>query len=735
MTNITILDGGYNRYTLNADNYVLGRMYDNNAEQIMVSIPEEEAESICSMIFAKCDGTIIAHTIISNEPIKISSSVSQYSCIKIGFSFLRSDNSVKNSEFLQFSFLKALKPDGFVPTPPDPVPLYELTKKAFVDSDITDDIINFYNLQGEKVVSYKVETGKINSISVNGTNIPTDDNKNVNLEVLEKKGGTVTGDIAILGDLSVNGTTYTKDTETLRVIDNIVVTNANKIKLIDLSGLVANVDENSSYAIVYNPTTDSVELGMGKIDANGKFQFTEKASPVAVRDDSSLFVDGHLIEVKKTNDKVMFVDSGKTLEDFVDLINEQTISGRKVFTDETQFNKGLYSDGEITANDSAFKSINTEKDTVVQYSDDITKTIGENTYTITLPDKDGTLATESDIKIKSVSFGTTDNILSPDDNGNVNLPPAEGNTNFTLKKAGVITRCVAEQIYVDPKVPGQLRFRTTGNDWIDRRLSGFGVITPGQLNYAVTAALTDEKHITLNDTQKTTAKEVFGVTEDYSDLSNKPKIGRTAETAVEVTGTMSIRDIGGIPLPATTESGDAPLAYAWTPTGGGQTRVLVCTPFSEGGTLIYRDANNNSTAHRSAGGAKIKTVADDSPYAHSEDITNRGYIQSKLASVTYYKHYVQLMIGTQTLCYDIISSQSTEYTAETLPMQPENVVTPFAFISNAYYSTVAGHIYKSGDDIKAIVYGMYTNDGSTMTYLQINGEICTFSSDTVVKLS
>ena len=174
--------------------------------------------------------------------------------------------------------------------------------------------------------------GKIDSISVNGTNIPADANKNVNLEVLEKTGGTISGNLSIQGNLNVAGTTVTQDTETLLVKDNIVVTNSDKADLVNLSGLAINKNANQTYGIMYDPATDSVKLGLGSIDETGKFTFSENGNPVAVRADSSLLVDGHLIKWDATNNR--FVDSGKSVDD----INEKEDLANKV-TQITEQNK------------------------------------------------------------------------------------------------------------------------------------------------------------------------------------------------------------------------------------------------------------------------------------------------------------------------------------------------------------------------------------------------------------
>lgn len=132
---------------------------------------------------------------------------------------------------------------------------------------------------------------------------------------LDKTGGTISGDLNITGNLEVAGTTITKDAETLLIKDNVIVTNSDKQTLLTLSGLAINKNSNETYGIMYDPTSDSVKLGLGSLDENNKFTFSESGNPVAVRSDSSLLVDGHLI--KWDNNSYCFVDSGKSVDDFV----------------------------------------------------------------------------------------------------------------------------------------------------------------------------------------------------------------------------------------------------------------------------------------------------------------------------------------------------------------------------------------------------------------------------------
>lgn len=134
---------------------------------------------------------------------------------------------------------------------------------------------------------------------------------------LATQGGktTVYGDasfnqnVTIQGNLSVSGTTTTVDTETLKVKDNIIVTNSDKKELIDLSGIAINTNATDTYGIMYNPTSKTVNLGLGKIDENGKFEYNEnEGSPLAIRDNSDNFIKDHLVSWDA--DKKELVDGG-----------------------------------------------------------------------------------------------------------------------------------------------------------------------------------------------------------------------------------------------------------------------------------------------------------------------------------------------------------------------------------------------------------------------------------------
>ena len=116
-------------------------------------------------------------------------------------------------------------------------------------------------------------------------------------------------------NLTVTGTTYTEDNETLRIADNIVELNSTKVdNSTTLSGIAINKDENSTYGVMYDPTDDTVKLGLGSTN-EGVFSFNQnEGQPLTVRDDSSKIEDGAIMVFDKSKNKL--IDSGYTIDTF-----------------------------------------------------------------------------------------------------------------------------------------------------------------------------------------------------------------------------------------------------------------------------------------------------------------------------------------------------------------------------------------------------------------------------------
>ena len=234
MKSIKIIDDGKDKYSLLIPDNCFGRMYDNNAEYIVVEKPASEANSVCTMIVTYMD-TVVDHINVGNEPIPIRSNISQYESIRLGFAFTRADGYTKNTDIKKCKFEEAQKPDDFVAVQPEQKISIEYllqfgfsrvekqgTKLTFlnVDGEVvsTIDMATFSQVQAdmaeedEKSVAYiknkstqylknegedgtspfatqefvKKNGGKINKLFVNGEEVAPDEAKSVYLTIITK---------------------------------------------------------------------------------------------------------------------------------------------------------------------------------------------------------------------------------------------------------------------------------------------------------------------------------------------------------------------------------------------------------------------------------------------------------------------------------------------------------------------------------------------------------------------
>lgn len=139
---------------------------------------------------------------------------------------------------------------------------------------------------------------------------------NLNEAKYDKTGGTIGGNVIITGDLTVNGTQHINNTENLNVENAMIYSNAKGATLATNGGIGIKKNATDVYGMVYDPVSDSVKLGLGKSDANGVFTFNaNEGQLVAIRDDSSKFVNENLVKWDATNYK--FVDAGTKISDLL----------------------------------------------------------------------------------------------------------------------------------------------------------------------------------------------------------------------------------------------------------------------------------------------------------------------------------------------------------------------------------------------------------------------------------
>lgn len=266
---------------------------------------------------------------------------------------------------------------------------------------------------------------------------------NLNEAKYDKTGGTIGGNVIITGDLTVNGTQHINNTENLNVENAMIYSNAKGATLATNGGIGIKKNATDVYAIVYDPVSDSVKLGLGKSDANGVFTFNaNEGKPVAIRDDSSKFNANHFIKWNEEQKKL--VDSGYLAEDFVDVATQQSIGGMKTFTDEVHFGTTHFNK-DLNVDNAAVKIFDNLKDLVTRYKADsivIDNGTGSSAvqYVLTLPKETGTLLLN---KFKYSTFG------SSSDGDSWNLTDGTKNLEIKYQDANSHSSIFLEKDYIE----------------------------------------------------------------------------------------------------------------------------------------------------------------------------------------------------------------------------------------------------------------------------------------------
>ena len=287
---------------------------------------------------------------------------------------------------------------------------YVMSQKAVTDSlaGVRSNANRLEDLIGTNTTSINAVSGRVDTVESDINNLEAKDtelqqgiNKNAadittlntkaeNLDTatkinasnidkkLDKTGGTITGDLIITQNLTVQGTTTTHESQILTVKDPLIVANSDKATLSSYGGLLINTDANNTYGMVYDPGSGSVKLGLGTYNsATKKFVFNSgEGLPIVVRDDSTTWTNGHYAKWDST--KNAFVDGGvmPTIpSNYVTTDTTQTITGAKTFNNAVVF-KGITKIGNT------------------QYAAD---KIVEGSTTYNLPDRAGTIMVDADI--------------------------------------------------------------------------------------------------------------------------------------------------------------------------------------------------------------------------------------------------------------------------------------------------------------------------------------------------
>lgn len=198
---IEIIDEGKERYIIKSDCDCLGRRYDNNAEKVKIIKPGNEINNNCTMVVSYAD-RIIDHIIVGDEPVYITSNLSQYCDVDISFSFSNDTGYIKNSEIKNFYFAKSLKPDGFVPAEPEQKENIDtIINNGFASVQLDGNYLKFFNMSG-KVVGL-VDLSNFNG---GGSGEPTYEDKVVGeiLEMLSSNASVSSETLEFFNDTSID---------------------------------------------------------------------------------------------------------------------------------------------------------------------------------------------------------------------------------------------------------------------------------------------------------------------------------------------------------------------------------------------------------------------------------------------------------------------------------------------------------------------------------------------------
>lgn len=146
---------------------------------------------------------------------------------------------------------------------------------------------------------------------------------------LDKAGGIITGDLTIRGNVTVNGTTTTVNSNTLTVKDKLIeVAKDNTTTLTSPAGIIVPKYNGTDYGALVIDSDGNAKVGDVKLTAGGDIDVNNSdLQTLATRTN---LVDGNLVQYYGT--KQTLVDSGKKIDDLVTTNTTQTITGGKIFT-------------------------------------------------------------------------------------------------------------------------------------------------------------------------------------------------------------------------------------------------------------------------------------------------------------------------------------------------------------------------------------------------------------------
>lgn len=254
---IKVIDTGEDDYRIQAPIKLLGCMYDDKAEKIKVEIPKCEKKSTCTMLIETLDREVIDHRTLSADTLTtdIDYLLSQYPTILIGFSFERTDGSIKNSEYQDFSFIESLDPTTVVPMTPEQIAHIDQIKNNAITrvgwNDNNGNLLEFKNYYGTVLSSIDIGDFQQEQADLGETDSSKETFiKNKKTSNLENDSGFITKSVDNLenytktSDLPTKVSQFTNDAH---YIDKDVNNLTNYTKTTDLPTKVSQFTNDSGY--------------------------------------------------------------------------------------------------------------------------------------------------------------------------------------------------------------------------------------------------------------------------------------------------------------------------------------------------------------------------------------------------------------------------------------------------------------------------------------------------------
>lgn len=225
--------------------------------------------------------------------------------------------------------------------------------------------------------------------------------------VVTSAGGTIDGSVTIGGNLTVQGTTTTVESATLKVKDQLIeVASGNTLELNSPAGLVVpKYDGANNGALVFDKT-GTAYVGDVVLDSNGLIDTTAAGTKlVALAGRAKTIAGDNLVKWDDTNQ--IFVDTGINASNILTSGNfTDYVSTTKTEPQAIKSSLQLGSDTQNCAfisNTGSYKLL--KKGVITEYNAD---NIVHGSSTLTLPSKEGIIALLSDIPPSPTNMVTTD---------------------------------------------------------------------------------------------------------------------------------------------------------------------------------------------------------------------------------------------------------------------------------------------------------------------------------------